>query len=186
MENWSALQWENAVQIWMQYADHELTFHVYTGNLLGYNQHLQIFVSLFTPIAAAGGIVTNPSGDVLLIHRKGHWDLPKGKVDAGESTQDAAMREVEEETQATHLNITGDPIQTLHVYTEKKRRILKTSTWYPMHTDRHQELLPQIDEEIDIAEWVAPDRIQALFPEMYPMIRVLLQTSLLGEIPDNG
>jgi 8-oxo-dGTP diphosphatase len=50
-------------------------------------------------VEAAGGVVTR-DGRVLLVHRPRYddWTLPKGKLDAGESFEDAALREVEEET----------------------------------------------------------------------------------------
>jgi 8-oxo-dGTP pyrophosphatase MutT (NUDIX family) len=55
-------------------------------------------------VLAAGGVVwrRNESGEleVLLVHRPKYddWTLPKGKLDDGESAEDAALREVEEET----------------------------------------------------------------------------------------
>ena len=49
-------------------------------------------------VRAAGGIVTDEAGRMLLIRRNGRWDLPKGKVEAGETLLQAALREVEEET----------------------------------------------------------------------------------------
>jgi 8-oxo-dGTP diphosphatase len=53
-------------------------------------------------VRAAGGIVLRGSGaaaEVLLVHRpRGDWSFPKGKADPGERDEDAALREVEEET----------------------------------------------------------------------------------------
>lgn len=51
-------------------------------------------------IVAAGGIVINETGQVLLVHRPRYddWSFPKGKLDAGESIEAAAIREVKEET----------------------------------------------------------------------------------------
>jgi len=170
----SRRQWEAAIQVWMHHADSQQMIHAYALNADGKQKHMDIFISLFTLVTAAGGIVSNPSGDILCIYRKGHWDLPKGKVEPGESIQAAALREVEEETHASLLQITGTPVQTLHVYTEKKQRILKSSWWYPMHTQTHQALQPQLEEDIHKAEWVAPESLHTLFPEMYPMIRELL------------
>jgi mutator protein MutT len=48
---------------------------------------------------AAGGVVVNAEGDVLLVHRPYYddWGFPKGKVDKGESIEQAALREVREE-----------------------------------------------------------------------------------------
>ena len=57
----------------------------------------QAFKSHFQPVEAAGGIVWNPDGAILLIFRHGKWDLPKGKIEQNESIAEAAEREVAEE-----------------------------------------------------------------------------------------
>jgi len=51
-------------------------------------------------IEAAGGVVMRDDGRVVVVHRPRYddWTLPKGKLDAGESFEQAALREVEEET----------------------------------------------------------------------------------------
>jgi 8-oxo-dGTP diphosphatase len=51
-------------------------------------------------VRAAGGVVLEGDGRVVLVHRPRYedWTLPKGKLDGGESFEDAALREVEEET----------------------------------------------------------------------------------------
>jgi 8-oxo-dGTP diphosphatase len=51
-------------------------------------------------VQAAGGVVVDADGRVALVHRPEYddWTLPKGKLDAGESFEEAALREVEEET----------------------------------------------------------------------------------------
>jgi len=51
------------------------------------------------PVLGAGGVLFNPQGQVLLIRdRQGFWCFPKGHLDPGESLEQAALREVEEET----------------------------------------------------------------------------------------
>ena len=50
-----------------------------------------------TDVHAAGGLLTDEAGRLLCIHRIGHWDLPKGKLEAGEALEEAAAREVQEE-----------------------------------------------------------------------------------------
>ena len=53
-------------------------------------------------VRAAGGIVVRRDGDdpeILLVHRpRGDWTFPKGKAERGETDEDTALREVEEET----------------------------------------------------------------------------------------
>jgi 8-oxo-dGTP diphosphatase len=55
---------------------------------------------IWRKVNAAGGVVTGDDGRIALIHRPKYddWTLPKGKLDPGEDFEDAALREVEEET----------------------------------------------------------------------------------------
>src|SRR5690606_36319773 len=88
----------------------------------------------FDSIEAAGGVVSNPDGGVLMIYRRGKWDLPKGKRDDGETVEDCAMREVMEETGLPELQL-GDKIcETYHVYEQGGTELLKTTHWYRMNT----------------------------------------------------
>ncbi|HLG03659.1 MAG TPA: NUDIX domain-containing protein, partial [Bacteroidia bacterium] len=97
-----------------------------TDELLGAVQ------SRATLIEAAGGVVLNDNHELLLIFRKGKWDLPKGKMDAGETPQQAAMREVSEECGIGKLKIVRPLEPTFHTYLEKGKFILKKTWWYEM------------------------------------------------------
>ena len=113
--------------------------------------------SLFKIIKAAGGLVINEKGEGLFIFRRGHWDLPKGKVDAGESIKHAAVREVEEETGVKELKRQKRLLKTWHVYKLKSgKRVLKPTTWYLM-TAPLQDLIPQAEEQIHEAIWLDLD-----------------------------
>ena len=59
----------------------------------------------FTLVQAAGGLVINEKGEALMIFRRGKWDLPKGKLDKGESLEDCAIREVREETNLKKIKL---------------------------------------------------------------------------------
>ena len=74
------------------------------------------FKKQFKNIEAAGGLVFNQKNEILAIHRLGKWDLPKGKVENGESINDAALREVEEECGVTNLQICQEHESTYHTY----------------------------------------------------------------------
>ncbi len=106
-------------------------------------------------IEAAGGIVYNTRSEVLFIFRRGHWDLPKGKIDPGESREAAALREVQEETGLDHVALGAHLADTYHTYRDhRKRRVLKVTYWYEMHTEE-EELSPQTTEGIEKAVWLS-------------------------------
>jgi len=134
------------------------------------------FSSLFTEIRAAGGIVNNSEGRLLFIYRRGSWDLPKGKIDPGETVEQAALREVREETGLQRLELGPCLGITYHCYRDKHRRgrrALKKTFWYRMHTPE-QELVPQTEEEIEIATWLTIEEFWAKNPVVYGNIRDLL------------
>ena len=88
-----------------------------------------------------------------MIHRLGHWDLPKGKIEKEESIRTAAVREIEEETGAKDVVIQNSIITTYHTYKVKKKRLLKKTYWFSA-TAPKQELLAQAEENIEQAIWV--------------------------------
>lgn len=85
------------------------------------------FVSLYTLIEAAGGLVKNEEDKYLVIFRRGKWDLPKGKLDYDETPEQAAVREVEEECGIGQLRILKALPATFHTYPEGGKRILKNT-----------------------------------------------------------
>ncbi len=104
-------------------------------------------------IEAAGGAVKNSEGKLLMIHRRGKWDLPKGKIDKGETPEKAAVREVEEECGVSGLRIVRSLSPTYHTYKEKEQLILKKTYWYEMTTSDSKVLVPQTEEGISKCEW---------------------------------
>jgi 8-oxo-dGTP pyrophosphatase MutT (NUDIX family) len=136
------------------------------------------FKSQFTVLEAAGGLVFNPTGKALMIYRLEHWDLPKGKIDPGETPEQAAVREVQEETGLKEVKIERPMQTTYHTYRHaKKGRIFKPTYWYRM-TTAETALIPQAEEQIERAEW---RDIQAFLEEehtVYPNIVRLLKEAL--------
>ena len=115
------------------------------------------FTDLYKIIKAAGGVVTNPKREILFILRMGWWDLPKGKIEKGESIEDAALREVEEETGCSGLKLGRKLIETYHTYkTKKGKRVLKKTYWFHMEAEK-QDLVPQTEENIELAEWMSTE-----------------------------
>lgn len=131
----------------------------------------------YAPIEAAGGVVSNPDGGVLMIYRRGKWDLPKGKRDDGEGLEACAEREVIEETGLPELKI-GDKIcETYHVYTQDGTELLKTTHWYKMKTKKAFELHPQKEENILEARWVAEKKLGNYVHQSYEAIKEILLES---------
>ena len=97
------------------------------------------FCAHFVAIEAAGGVVFNQKSQVLLIKRMGKWDLPKGKIDAGENNEEAAMREVREECGIGKLAIEQELSETYHTYKMHNHRFLKITHWFLMHTSEDRK-----------------------------------------------
>lgn len=125
-------------------------------------------------IEAAGGLVFNDKGEILLIKRLGKWDLPKGKIDAGESSEEAAVREVMEECSIDGLSITRQVPSTYHVYKMHNHRFLKITYWYEMSTSFSGVLKPQTEEQITEAKWFDWKTLDIEGLDTYASIRELL------------
>ena len=113
------------------------------------------FTSNYKLVEAAGGLVKNQNGDWLFIYRNGIWDLPKGKLEKGESIEECAVREVAEECGIEEPTITRKLTTTYHTYTLKGERILKPTYWYVMKSADTSKLIPQTEEGITEVKWVA-------------------------------
>jgi 8-oxo-dGTP pyrophosphatase MutT (NUDIX family) len=129
----------------------------------------------FRTITAGGGVVYNEQGAILMIFRNGFWDLPKGKLDEGESIEECAVREVQEETGLQQVTLGKHLHTSLHTYELKGKHILKVTEWYEMHTTSQMQLIPQGEEGIEKAEWVQPDHIKPYLSNTYPSIIDALQ-----------
>jgi len=136
------------------------------------------FSLAFSVITAGGGVVQNNHQEVLLIFRKGRWDLPKGKLDEGESIEECAVREVCEETGLNHVEITEKLPDTFHTYSESGKKILKKSVWYKMAAEDNQILKPQLEEDITDLKWVPLQELNRYLDITYPSVRDVLQNFL--------
>lgn len=118
-------------------------------------------------IIAAGGIVENEDKKILLIFRRGKWDLPKGKLDEGETIEECAVREVEEETGLRSIQ-QGELIEvTLHNYIEKGTEIEKETYWYAMKVEGEQNLVAQTEEGIEDIKWVKESELPVYLANTY-------------------
>lgn len=133
----------------------------------------------FKWVEAAGGVVTNVVGDLLMIHLRGRWDLPKGHVESGESSLVAALREVEEETGIRAEAVGDEPLVcTYHTYNTYGAWELKRTTWWAMHSIGG-ELKAQSEEGITSAEWCGRATLRERLKTTYPTIKRLVERYVL-------
>ncbi|MCF6241465.1 MAG: NUDIX domain-containing protein [Bacteroidales bacterium] len=122
---------------------------------------------MFTFIPAAGGLVINQEGKLLLIKRNGKWDLPKGKIEKGEKKRTAAIREVEEECGISSLSIVNKIKKTYHTYEAYGKKVFKTTHWYLMQYHGNEALKPQTKEGITEAVWKNKEEVKDCMNNMY-------------------
>jgi 8-oxo-dGTP pyrophosphatase MutT (NUDIX family) len=130
--------------------------------------------ALYEPIDAAGGVVQNEDGSVLMIYRRGKWDLPKGKCDDGEEISACALREVTEETGLQELALNDKICDTYHVYVQNGQNLLKRTTWYRMGGSKTASLVPQKEENILEVRWIAEKDLGPVLLKSYQAIREVL------------
>jgi 8-oxo-dGTP pyrophosphatase MutT (NUDIX family) len=130
-------------------------------------------------IIAGGGVVTNVHGDLLMIFRRGKWDLPKGKLDKGETIEACAVREVTEETGVQNLTVGKLLLVTKHEYFDKYQNqdVIKESHWFRMTVPGVPKLIPQTEEDITAIEWTKPADIASRLKKSYETIRAVLEKS---------
>ncbi len=140
-------------------------------------------ISLFRWVEAGGGVVRNANGKILAIYRRKRWDLPKGKLDPGETFREAALREVREETGLDVVHLEDLLTTTMHAFrTRGGARALKVSKWFTMHTNE-SKLVWQVEEDIEDARWIAPQSFLEDGYDMYESIRDVVE--LYAEIIDD-
>jgi 8-oxo-dGTP pyrophosphatase MutT (NUDIX family) len=116
---------------------------------------------------------------LLLIFRRGKWDLPKGKLDEGETIEACALREVEEETGVKHLAL-GELISvTWHEYFDKwvGEDVIKETHWFKMDVAGVPALVPQTEEDITAIEWTKKSDLPNRMEQSYITIIDVLEES---------
>ncbi len=139
------------------------------------NELKQYFMDQFQVVKAAGGKVFNVKNEVLFIYRENKWDLPKGKIEKNETVEQAALREVEEETGVKNLIIKKPIETTYHIFKRKNKYQIKLTYWFEMETDFADELHPQLEEGITRVEWLNHKQTSEAMKNTYANIKLLLQ-----------
>lgn len=134
-------------------------------------------------VTAAGGMVINDKKEILFIYRNKRWDLPKGKVEKGETLEESAIREVMEETGIQDLKVTGFLQKTYHVFRRKDKYRLKVTHWYEMHSNYEGELIPEHKEGIKKVKWKNFEKTKKALTKSYSNIKLLFPKEYLSANP---
>ena len=130
----------------------------------------QFLLKKLPVVFAGGGLVFNAKKEILFIRRNGKWDLPKGKIDAGELPIEAAKREVEEECGVVINKVNELLAETYHLYSLKKKVVFKKTYWYAMAVSGKPDLIPQAEEDITEACWLLKNQLDEVKANSYPLI----------------
>ena len=138
-------------------------------------------------ITAAGGLVFNQNDELLMIYRRGKWDLPKGKLEVGEDLPTCAIREIKEETGIINVTLKHFIGKTEHHYfdTFLVADVIKECHWYLMASHTNNQLVPQTDEDIIDIKWVAKTDLSIYLNDSYDTI-VKIVTKYLMMINDDS
>ncbi len=132
------------------------------------------FSNIYKVMEAAGGIIFNSQGELLMIYRNDKWDLPKGKVEYGETIAAAALREVNEECGIEKLEIIREAKTTYHTYPYGDQRILKSTYWFIMQCYDPENIKPQLEEGITELKWIPKSNLPFIASQSYSSIISLL------------
>lgn len=135
------------------------------------------FAAQLVWVEAAGGVVENASGEVVMIRRNERWDLPKGHREQGEEFEWCALREAEEETGVKVDSVQRLLATTLHGYSFYGKWELKLTAWYAMRGES-AELIPQQEEGIICAEWIKREQIEEKIKTSFPTIKKVFEAFL--------
>ncbi|MFO7867672.1 MAG: NUDIX hydrolase [Bacteroidales bacterium] len=152
------------------------TYYVCDNTISDVLSYLQDF---FLYIEAAGGVVQNNNTEILCIKRRGLWDLPKGKLEKHESPENAAVREVMEETGLSTVHRHDFICSTWHTYEHPKGKgtVLKQTYWYMMSTEE-EYLTPQTEEDITQAKWISCHDLNTITDNTFNSIKDVLSAYL--------
>jgi len=128
------------------------------------------FWKKFVIVQAGGGLVQNEKKEVLFMCRRKKWDLPKGKLDRGETLEQCAVREVKEETGLGKVQLKNLLLITYHTYDENGKHFLKETHWFAMRSTEDQPLSPQLEEQITSLKWADEKEMKKLVKDTYPSI----------------
>lgn len=132
------------------------------------------FLKKLPNVVAGGGKVYNEKGEILFIYRNDKWDLPKGKIEKKETIEETSIREVEEETGVTGLEIIKPLQTTYHIFKRNGKHKIKVTYWFEMKTSFNGKLFPQENEGITKVQWLNKNQVEKALENSYANIKALV------------
>ena len=131
----------------------------------------------FRMAPAAGGVMVKDR-EIVSIVRNGIPDLPKGHIEKGESPENAASREVTEETGIGKLQIVKELPSTWHCYQVGEEWRLKRTYWFLMSTNETIQPKPQTEEGISEVKLTGNEEIESFLERTFRSISEILGKEL--------
>ena len=126
----------------------------------------------------AGSVILNQKNEILLIFRKGKWDLPKGKVSKKGKLLSVAINESIEETGLKKKNL--KLIKPLSKSSSVKKDGIILDYWFLLEYEgKKLELKPQTEEGISDYRWVSKKDIIKYYPYFRKYVCEVLRYYLL-------
>lgn len=149
-------------------------------------EKLERFLRKKLPVVeAGGGMVFNDKREILFIRRNKKWDLPKGKVEKGETHEEAAIRETIEETGVQDLLVKRFITKTYHIFRRNEKFKLKITYWFEMYSNYEGPLIPEPSEGIKKVRWKNFEKAQAALNDSYENIKLLFPKEYLTTHPND-
>ncbi|MDR2410608.1 MAG: NUDIX domain-containing protein [Bacteroidales bacterium] len=165
----------NVKQLLTNFLSNNISICIFCHTQEDENNIMESIKSFFLFQRAAGGLVVK-NGAVLGIYRLERWDFPKGHVEMGETDEEAAMREVTEETGIGALSISKDLGYTYHIFPAPDNQfVLKETHWFEMYTASNKTPFPQKEENITHALWVQLKGFHYIVKNIYPSLKDLIE-----------
>ena len=164
----------NRLKKWLDEGDENLEINDVDNDILA-----AVIKKIFRFAPAAGGLVLI-NNCIAAIERNGIPDLPKGHIEKNESPDEAALREVREETALSNLSIIKQLPSTFHCYLLNNQWTLKKTSWFLMKSDDEFRPKPQEEEGISKVYLLNKDNVNEFLEKTYSSIRLSLENEILS------
>ncbi|MBO5854423.1 MAG: NUDIX domain-containing protein [Bacteroidales bacterium] len=168
------------VKKWLEESDENIEINDVDNDILA-----AVIKKIFSFAPAAGGLVLINNA-IAAIERNGIPDLPKGHIEKNESPDEAALREVREETALSNLSIIKQLPSTFHCYLLNNQWTLKKTSWFLMKSDDEFKPKPQEEEGISKVYLLNKDNVNEFLQKTYSSIRLSLENEILDVVMAKG